>query len=167
MENIKGKKQHCNTSSSDENLDKSIEYCINLGDVGHTMSESSSNEEKQISAKLPNRKKIKKNYETHDDDSDCQIVGYIPPTKNIIEKQEGSYMETLYPNQLQDKEALRIFDQSLNYDADEDDDQHNNSDNKHEYSAKININLKKGKNNISTGRFPVLDSFLYTDILCN
>ena len=101
---------------SDSNSDNSVEIILNLGDVNHTMSDSS---ESDTSKKERPRKKFKKhhvqisaNTESESTEDDCKIIAVIPPKKNDGDYYVHSSFDDC-PNQMQDKHVAEMYDKAL------------------------------------------------------
>ena len=88
MEESKGQKRKLEKSSSDEESDKSVKSFIYVGNVGNTMSDSSSGEENHMCERSRKRKKMKISSDKEEESSDCQITGYDTPPKSASDTKE-------------------------------------------------------------------------------
>ena len=127
MDGSKGIKRKFEENTTDSDSDKSIQSYVHLGDIGNTMSDSSTNDTKLLKIYSSKRKKIATpDISKHDHSSisetssdDCKIIDYQPPPVHVGEIEHG---DTLYQNQLQDPRVPVLDVQENDYDADVDDD---------------------------------------------
>ena len=115
---------------SDSDSTQSVVSVINLGDVGNTMNENSSNDDERRIKKSVKRLKVfhtNRYTSSETEDSDCKITGYKPPPKQVKEQDISSKEnETLYQNQMMDREIERMWQDDLDYYGDNETD--NDSD---------------------------------------
>ena len=121
---VKCKKEQDFDSSS------SVIYLTNLGDVGNTINEDSSNDANQQHKLhcLKKKKLIHKSKETSSDteDSDIQIVEYKSPIEPHTSKNDSSSSEE-YQNQLMDPRVQKLWEEH-DYYADNESDKDNSED---------------------------------------
>ena len=96
---------------SDSNSDESVQIYINLGNVNHTMSDSSDDED---SSNQPPRKKIKRHHiktpattESDSSEDECKIIAVIAPNHDA-DKYVASSSDDC-PNQMQDKHVANMY----------------------------------------------------------
>ena len=112
------------TLSDNAESNTSVVYCVNLGDPGNTMPDESTSEEGENRGRLSSYKRIKLSgspeYDKSDsDDSDCQVISCILPSK-INQEKDGDVSDTdsLCQNQMMDKKVREQWEQDLEYYAD-------------------------------------------------
>ena len=127
MEGISGNKRKFKESSTENDSDNSIVCLVNLGNPGHTLTGSSSSEDagkKESVKKIRLHKKYVPEY-SDSEDSDCQIVKVIPaPEKNGQDNNQNieSDNDSLCQNQLMDRHVANLYDEAIDYYADNDTD---------------------------------------------
>ena len=94
-----------------------------MGDVGNTLSDESDSDEEKAKPPLKKRKihisSEGNNCNSDTEDSDCQIIEYIPPKIEKNQKNNTNQTcETLYQNQLMDRNVANLFQEDLEYDGD-------------------------------------------------
>ena len=133
MEISQSRKRKQEISSESDESGSSVQTFLNLGDVNHTLSDCSSTDEdlKGKKAQAPKKRKVshskrnQANPQSDSDSSDCKIVDYIAPRQQLNPPDEiNEEMESLCPNQLQDKAVAALYDQDLESDGDHDAKEH-------------------------------------------